>query len=107
MDRWKDLERELEELLEKACTFFKISGSYKMNMSQLEEANEQLSKLANNPELLSPAMLRTIQRHREVCQDNARELRRTRVGLRPIVMTLVDNIPFRPMHRVHWTKRTS
>lgn len=63
MDRWKDLERELEELLEK-----------------LEEANEQLSKLADNPELLSPAMLRTIQRHREVCQDNARELRRTRTN---------------------------
>jgi len=61
VERWRDLERELEELLEK-----------------LEEANEQLSKLAANPELLSPAMLRTIQRHREVCQDHARELRRTK-----------------------------
>ncbi|KAF8634945.1 hypothetical protein AX15_000676 [Amanita polypyramis BW_CC] len=63
VERWRDLERELEELLAK-----------------LEEANEQLSKLANNPELLSPAMLRTIQRHKEVCQDNARDLRRTKAA---------------------------
>jgi len=61
LERWQELETELEELLEK-----------------LEEANEHLSKLAANPELLSPAMLRTIQRHREVCQDHARELRRTK-----------------------------
>ncbi|KAK2461423.1 hypothetical protein APHAL10511_005886 [Amanita phalloides] len=61
LERWKDLDRELEEMLVK-----------------LEEANEQLSRLASNPELLSPAMLRTIQRHKEVCQDNARDLRRTK-----------------------------
>ncbi|PFH52243.1 hypothetical protein AMATHDRAFT_74307 [Amanita thiersii Skay4041] len=63
-ERWKDLERELEELLEK-----------------LEDANQQLSTFAREPELLSPAMLRTIQRHREIYQDNGRELRRTKTNV--------------------------
>ncbi|RDB29647.1 Golgi SNAP receptor complex member 1 [Hypsizygus marmoreus] len=64
-ERWKDLETELDELLEK-----------------LEENNEQLATLANNPELLSQSMLRAIQRHRELFQDNARELRRTKTSVK-------------------------
>ncbi|KIK70619.1 hypothetical protein GYMLUDRAFT_32662 [Collybiopsis luxurians FD-317 M1] len=58
-ERWKDLEMEAEELLEK-----------------LEETNEQLNGL--DPEILSPSMLRAIQRHRELFQDNSREFRRTK-----------------------------
>ncbi|KAK7063992.1 Golgi SNAP receptor complex member 1 [Favolaschia claudopus] len=60
-ERWKDMELELDDLLEK-----------------LEETNEQLSALSSNPETLSASMLRTIQNHSEVFQDNARELRRTK-----------------------------
>jgi len=63
-ERWKDLEQELEDLL-----------------SKLEEINEQLSTLANNPDTLSSSMLRTIQRHREIFQDSARELRRTKTNV--------------------------
>ncbi|KAG5351702.1 hypothetical protein C0989_005215 [Termitomyces sp. Mn162] len=61
-ERWRDLEAELDDLLEKA-----------------EETNERLATISNTPELLSQSMLRAIQRHREVFQDNARELKRTKV----------------------------
>jgi len=63
-ERWKDLETELEDLLEK-----------------LEETNEHLSILANTPELLSSSMLRAIQRHRELFQDHSREMRRTKASV--------------------------
>ncbi|KAK7465474.1 protein transport protein gos1 [Stygiomarasmius scandens] len=63
-ERWKDLEVEAEDLLEK-----------------LEETNEQLSTLANNPDTLSPSMLRAIQRHRELFQDYSRELKRTKASV--------------------------
>ncbi|KAI0715016.1 V-snare-domain-containing protein [Earliella scabrosa] len=61
-ERWKDLEHEVDELLEK-----------------LQEINDQLSALSTdttNPP--SQSMLRAIQRHREVYLDYARELRRTK-----------------------------
>ncbi|KAF4612306.1 hypothetical protein D9613_004257 [Agrocybe pediades] len=64
-ERWKDLEVELDELLAK-----------------LEEINEQLGKLASNPELMSASMLRAIQRHRELYQDNSRELKRTKTNVK-------------------------
>ncbi|KAJ4478001.1 v-SNARE protein [Lentinula lateritia] len=60
--RWKDLEMEAEELLEKA-----------------KETNEQLAAL--DSEILSPSMLRAIQRHRELFQDNSRELKRTKTSV--------------------------
>ncbi|KAJ7293051.1 hypothetical protein C8J57DRAFT_14589 [Mycena rebaudengoi] len=63
--RWKDLELELDDLLEK-----------------LEETNEQLSVLANEPDALSASMLRAIQRHGELFQDNARELKRTKASVK-------------------------
>ncbi|KIY50431.1 v-SNARE protein [Fistulina hepatica ATCC 64428] len=62
--RWKDLEYEIDDLLEK-----------------LKDNNEQLSVLANDPDTLSPSILRAIQRHREICQDNERELRRTKTNV--------------------------
>ncbi|KAI0734389.1 V-snare-domain-containing protein [Fomitopsis betulina] len=64
-ERWQDMEAEVEELLEK-----------------LQEINDQLSRLAedtDNPP--SQSMLRAIQRHREVYQDYARELRRTKTNV--------------------------
>lgn len=61
-ERWKDLEMEIEELLEK-----------------LEETNEHLATL--DSETLSPSMLRAIQRHRELLQDNSRELKRTKASV--------------------------
>ncbi|KAF8226264.1 v-SNARE protein [Tricholoma matsutake] len=63
-ERWKDLEIELDELLEK-----------------LEETNEQLSTLSNAPDVVSTSMLRAIQRHRELFHDNARELKRTKTSV--------------------------
>ncbi|KAG6873215.1 hypothetical protein C0995_001569 [Termitomyces sp. Mi166 len=64
-ERWRDLEAELDDLLEKAA-----------------ETNEGLATLSNDPELLSQSMLRAIQRHREVFQDNARELKRTKASVK-------------------------
>ncbi|KAJ7109929.1 v-SNARE protein [Mycena epipterygia] len=64
-ERWKDLELELDDLLEK-----------------LEETNEQMSVLANEPDTLSASMLRAIQRHAELFQDNARELKRTKASVK-------------------------
>ncbi|KAJ6621081.1 v-SNARE protein [Mycena sp. CBHHK59/15] len=64
-ERWKDLELELDDLLEK-----------------LEETNEQLSTLASEPDTLSASMLRAIQRHAELFQDNARELKRTKTSVK-------------------------
>lgn len=46
---------------------------------KLEETNEQLAALANEPDAVSASMLRTINHHAEIFQDNARELRRTKV----------------------------
>jgi len=63
-ERWKDLEVELDDLLEK-----------------LEETNEELATLSNTPDAVSTSMLRAIQRHRELFQDNTRELRRTKTSV--------------------------
>ncbi|KAF8910140.1 v-SNARE protein [Gymnopilus junonius] len=65
LERWKDLELELDDLL-----------------SKLEEINEQLGVLASKPELMSASMLRAIQRHRELYQDNMRELKRTKTNVK-------------------------
>jgi Golgi SNAP receptor complex protein 1 len=64
-ERWKDLEAELDDLVVK-----------------LEEINEQLSKLASTPDLMSASMLRAIQRHRELYQDNMRELTRVKANVK-------------------------
>ncbi|KAL7285561.1 hypothetical protein ACG7TL_000665 [Trametes sanguinea] len=65
-ERWRDLEVEVDELLEK-----------------LQEINDQLSALANDAENPpSQSMLRAIQRHREVYLDYARELRRTKANVK-------------------------
>jgi len=60
-----DMEHELDDLLEK-----------------LEETNEQLAALANEPDAVSASMLRTINHHAEIFQDNARELRRTKASVK-------------------------
>jgi len=49
---------------------------------KLEEINEQLSKLASAPDLVSASMLRAIQRHRELYQDNMRELKRVKANVK-------------------------
>ncbi|EDR15823.1 v-SNARE protein [Laccaria bicolor S238N-H82] len=64
-ERWNDLEAELDDLSLK-----------------LQGINDQLATLAANPELLSPSILRTIQRHQELQQDHLRELRRTKANAR-------------------------
>ncbi|CCM00029.1 uncharacterized protein FIBRA_02055 [Fibroporia radiculosa] len=64
-ERWRDLEADVDELLDK-----------------LREINDQLSALASDTENPpSQSMLRAIQRHREVYQDYARELRRTKTNV--------------------------
>ncbi|OAX44930.1 V-snare-domain-containing protein [Rhizopogon vinicolor AM-OR11-026] len=63
-ERWKDVEGEVEDLLEK-----------------LRETNDELLALSNNPDIPpSQSMSRAIQRHREVYQDCAKELRRTKAN---------------------------
>ncbi|KAF8921932.1 v-SNARE protein [Mucidula mucida] len=64
-ERWKDLELEVDDLLEK-----------------LEENNEKLEELSSNPETLSQSMLRAIQRHRELFQDSVREVKRTKTSVK-------------------------
>ncbi|PBK76638.1 v-SNARE protein [Armillaria solidipes] len=64
-ERWKDLELEVDDLLEK-----------------LEETNEKLGALANEPDTVSQSMLRAIQRHRELYQDNVREVKRTKASVK-------------------------
>ncbi|KAJ7170201.1 hypothetical protein C8R46DRAFT_1162842 [Mycena filopes] len=71
--RWKDMELELDDLLEKA---------HPTRFWELEETNEQMSVLTSEPETLSASMLRTIQNHAEVFQENARELRRTKSSIK-------------------------
>lgn len=67
-ERWKDLELEVDDLLEK-----------------LEETNEKLAELTKEPDTLSQSMLRAIQRHRELLQDNVRELNRTKASVKHAV----------------------
>ncbi|KAG7099717.1 hypothetical protein E1B28_001535 [Marasmius oreades] len=64
-ERWKDLEIELDELLEK-----------------LEEINEQLLALSKKPDSLSPSMLRAVENHRVVYQGSSRELQRTKANVK-------------------------
>ncbi|EKM61663.1 uncharacterized protein PHACADRAFT_112469 [Phanerochaete carnosa HHB-10118-sp] len=64
-ERWKDLEIEVEELLQK-----------------LGELNDKLGALSNDPDgPPSQSMLRAIQRHREVYQDYSKEFRRTKANV--------------------------
>lgn len=64
-ERWKDLETEVDELLQK-----------------LGELNDQLDSLSNDPDSPpSQSMLRAIQRHREVYQDYSKEFRRTKTNV--------------------------
>lgn len=63
-ERWRDLEVEAGQLLEK-----------------LEVANRQLGTLTETPDKLSPSMLRAIQRHVELLQDNRRDLARTKANI--------------------------
>lgn len=64
-ERWKDVEGEVEDLLEK-----------------LRETNDELLALSNNPDTPpSQSMSRAIQRHGEVYQDYAKELRRTKTNV--------------------------
>ncbi|KIJ22015.1 hypothetical protein PAXINDRAFT_124436 [Paxillus involutus ATCC 200175] len=68
-ERWRDLQGEVEDLLEKAST------------GPLKETNDALLALSSNPDSLpSQSMSRAIQRHREVYQDYARELQRTKTN---------------------------
>ncbi|KAF9225541.1 V-snare-domain-containing protein [Gyrodon lividus] len=64
-ERWPDLQGEVEDLLEK-----------------LKETNDALLALSSNPNSVpSQSMSRAIQRHREVYQDYARELQRTKTNV--------------------------
>jgi len=49
---------------------------------KLEEINKQLGALASTPDLMSASMLRAIQRHKELQQDNMRELKRTKANVK-------------------------
>lgn len=88
-ERWRDMEAEIDELLEKVCaaSASSLCASHRNaspHSAQLREINDQLSALSSdtdNPP--SQSMMRAIQRHREVYLDYARELRRTKVRSQP------------------------
>lgn len=66
LERWQDLEVELEELLQK-----------------LGEINDELDTLSSDASnQVTQTMLRAIQRHRDVHQDNIREFRRTKASVK-------------------------
>lgn len=66
LERWQDLEIELEELLQK-----------------LGEINDELDTLSSDANgQITQTMLRAIQRHRDVHQDNIREFRRTKASVK-------------------------
>jgi len=66
LERWQDLEVELEELLQK-----------------LGEINDELDTLSHDASnQITQTMLRAIQRHRDVHQDNIREFRRTKASVK-------------------------
>jgi Golgi SNAP receptor complex protein 1 len=55
-------------------------------LEKLEETNEQLALLANNPDSeISQSMNRAIQRHRDVYHDYARELKRTKANVQQAI----------------------
>ncbi|KAH8119809.1 v-SNARE protein [Phellopilus nigrolimitatus] len=65
-DRWRDLEEEVDGLLEK-----------------LRETNEELVTLLNDPDSPpSQSMTRTIQRHRDVLNDYERDSNRTKANVK-------------------------
>lgn len=66
LERWQDLEVELEELLQK--------------LGEINDELDTLSSDANNQ--VTQTMLRAIQRHRDVHQDNIREFRRTKASVK-------------------------
>ena len=98
-------ELEAEELLEKVRTLSAASFSriHSYAAVQLEETNEQLATL--NPETLSPSMLRAIQRHRELFQDNSRELKRTKVGGIHLQLYAMSHCQYRLVFRMRWTRQ--
>jgi len=64
-ERWRDLQSEMEDLLEK-----------------LKETNDALLALSTNPDSIpSQSVVRAIQRHREVYQDYVREFQRTKANI--------------------------
>jgi Golgi SNAP receptor complex protein 1 len=68
-ERWRDIQGEVEDLLEK-----------------LKETNDALLALSSNPNSTpSQSMSRAIQRHREVYQDYARELQRTKTNIQHVL----------------------
>ncbi|KAK0233794.1 hypothetical protein IW262DRAFT_1444501 [Armillaria fumosa] len=58
------------------------SGRWKDLELELEETNEKLGALVNEPDIISQSMLRAIQRHRELYQDNVREVKRTKASVK-------------------------
>ncbi|KAN0100385.1 hypothetical protein V8E55_000369 [Tylopilus felleus] len=64
-ERWRDLQSEVEDLLEK-----------------IKETNDALLALSTDPDSIpSQSVARAIQRHREVYQDYAREYQRTKANI--------------------------
>lgn len=82
-ERWRDLQSEVEDLLEKVNSDQPNQSPW-LTWTKLKETNDALLALSTNPDV-SQSMARAIQRHREVYQDYAREFQRTKVFI---------NVPF-------------
>jgi len=80
-ERWRDLQNEVEDLLEKVNSD-QLNKPPWLTWTKLKETNDALLALSTNPDsILSQSVARAIQRHREVYQDYAREFQRTKVSV--------------------------
>ncbi|KAF9041835.1 V-snare-domain-containing protein [Hymenopellis radicata] len=79
------LDTKLNSYSQLVSTFSKGSDDVEANddlLEKLEENNEKLAELSSKPETVSQSMLRAIQRHRELFQDNVREVKRTKASVK-------------------------
>lgn len=80
-ERWRDLQSEVEDLLEKVNSDQLKQPSW-LTRTKLKETNDALLALSTNPDSIpSQSVVRAIQRHREVYQDYVREFQRTKVSI--------------------------
>jgi Golgi SNAP receptor complex protein 1 len=95
-ERWRDLQSEVEDLLEKVNSDQPKQPSW-LTRTKLKETNDALLALSTNPDSIpSQSVVRAIQRHREVYQDYVREFQRTKVSINapsPSYFELTRSIP--------------
>ena len=63
--------------------FESLSGEIQGLLAKLNKVNEDMTSISNStPGLSTPAVIHTIQRHRDILQDYMQEFRKTQTNLR-------------------------